>query len=97
MFGAIKALFYPRDGLTSRGPGFALHSRTPGAVVSRAELLEHLYGYNWERFGSVVKMYISGLGRKLDDVSSPQLIHTTRGQEYFPQDLICVDSRFSSI
>ena len=58
----------------------------PGAVVSKTELLEHLYVYNWEKFSNVIEVYISGLRRKLDDGSDRQLIHTVRGQGYILQD-----------
>jgi DNA-binding response OmpR family regulator len=57
----------------------------PRAVVSKTELLEHLYDYNWEKFSNVIEVYISGLRRKLDDGSSPPLIHTIRGQGYILQ------------
>jgi len=53
----------------------------PGAVVSKTELLEHLYDFNWERFSNVIEVYISGLRRKLDDADA-KLIHTLRGQGY---------------
>ena len=58
----------------------------PHAVVSKTELLEHLYDYNWEKFSNVIEVYISGLRRKLDDGSDRQLIHTVRGQGYILQD-----------
>jgi DNA-binding response OmpR family regulator len=54
----------------------------PRAVVSKTELLEHLYDFNWEKFSNVIEVYISGLRRKLDDGSSRQLIRTLRGQGY---------------
>jgi DNA-binding response OmpR family regulator len=57
-----------------------------GAVVSKTELLEHLYDYNWEKFSNVIEVYISGLRRKLDDGSAKPLIHTIRGQGYILQD-----------
>ncbi|HTZ96505.1 MAG TPA: response regulator transcription factor [Terriglobales bacterium] len=57
-----------------------------GAVVSKTELLEHLYDYNWEKFSNVIEVYISGLRRKLDDGSFKPLIHTIRGQGYILQD-----------
>jgi DNA-binding response OmpR family regulator len=57
----------------------------PGAVVSKSELLEHLYDYNWEKFSNVIEVYISGLRRKLDNGSAKQLIHTIRGQGYILQ------------
>ncbi len=58
----------------------------PGAVVSKTELLEHLYDYNWEKFSNVIEVYISGLRRKLDDGSAKKLIHTIRGQGYILRD-----------
>jgi two-component system response regulator PhoP len=58
----------------------------PGAVVSKTELLEHLYDYNWEKFSNVIEVYISGLRRKLEDSSSKPLIHTLRGQGYILQE-----------
>jgi DNA-binding response OmpR family regulator len=58
----------------------------PGAVVSKTELLEHLYDYNWEKFSNVIEVYISGLRRKLDNGSDRQLIHTVRGQGYILQE-----------
>jgi len=54
----------------------------PRAVVSKTELLEHLYDYNWEKFSNVIEVYISGLRRKLDDPFAEKLIHTLRGQGY---------------
>src|SRR5712671_4959312 len=54
----------------------------PGAVVSKTELLEHLYDYNWEKFSNVIEVYISGLRRKIDDCHAEKLIHTVRGHGY---------------
>jgi DNA-binding response OmpR family regulator len=58
----------------------------PRAVISKTELLEHLYDYNWEKFSNVIEVYISGLRRKLETGSSRPLIHTVRGQGYILQD-----------
>ena len=52
------------------------------AVVSKTELLEHLYDFNWEKFGNVIEVYISGLRRKIDHGNDVKLIHTFRGQGY---------------
>ena len=52
------------------------------AVVSKTELLEHLYDYNWEKFGNVIEVYISGLRKKIDSNSRTKLIHTLRGHGY---------------
>jgi DNA-binding response OmpR family regulator len=54
----------------------------PRAVVSKSELLEHLYDYNWEKFSNVIEVYISGLRRKVDEGHTVKLIHTTRGHGY---------------
>ncbi len=58
----------------------------PCAVVSKAELLEHLYDYNWEKFSNVIEVYISGLRRKLENGAARPLIHTLRGQGYVLRD-----------
>jgi DNA-binding response OmpR family regulator len=52
------------------------------AVVSKSELLEHLYDYNWEKFSNVIEVYISGLRRKIDDGHAVKLLHTVRGHGY---------------
>src|SRR5436305_1582173 len=57
----------------------------PQAVISKTELLEHLYDYNWEKFSNVIEVYISGLRRKLDQDSEQPLIRTLRGQGYVLQ------------
>lgn len=53
-----------------------------GAVVSKSELLEHLYDFNWEKFSNVIEVYVSGLRRKLGDAGNEKLIQTLRGQGY---------------
>ncbi len=53
-----------------------------GAVVSKSELLEHLYDFSWEKFSNVIEVYISGLRRKLGDAGGETLIQTLRGQGY---------------
>ena len=53
-----------------------------GALVSKEELLEHLYDFNWERFGNVIEVYISGLRRKLEGAAGERMIHTVRGMGY---------------
>lgn len=58
----------------------------PRAVVSKTELAEHLYDYNWEKFSNVIEVYISGLRRKLEKESCPPLIRTVRGQGYTLRD-----------
>ncbi len=54
----------------------------PRAVVSKNELLEHLYDYNWEKFSNVIEVYVSGLRKKIDHGYPVKLIHTVRGHGY---------------
>jgi two-component system OmpR family response regulator len=49
-----------------------------GRVLSRTQLLEHVWEYDFDGDSSVVDTYISYLRRKLDNVE-PKLIHTIRG------------------
>jgi two-component system response regulator PhoP len=58
----------------------------PKAVVSKNELLEHLYDYNWEKFSNVIEVYISGLRRKIDSGFATKLIQTVRGHGYVLRD-----------
>ncbi len=57
-----------------------------GKVVSKSELLEHLYDFNWEKFSNVIEVYISGLRRKLDYEGEVKLLHTLRGHGYCLRD-----------
>lgn len=53
-----------------------------GQIVSKTELLEHLYDFNWERFSNVIEVHISALRRKLDPSRKDNLIETLRGRGY---------------
>jgi DNA-binding response OmpR family regulator len=54
----------------------------PRAVLSKSELLEHLYDHNWEKFSNVLEVYISALRRKLNREGTTPLIHTLKGRGY---------------
>jgi DNA-binding response OmpR family regulator len=54
----------------------------PRTVLSKSELLEHLYDYNWEKFSNVLEVYISSLRRKINRDGAAPLIHTLRGRGY---------------
>ena len=54
----------------------------PRAVLSKSELLEHLYDHNWEKFSNVLEVYISSLRRKLNHEGAVPLIHTRKGRGY---------------
>jgi two-component system response regulator PhoP len=54
----------------------------PRALVSKQELLEHLYDYNWAHHSNVIEAHISNLRRKLNAGSSHNLIETIRQRGY---------------
>ncbi|MGA7340098.1 MAG: response regulator transcription factor [Terracidiphilus sp.] len=54
----------------------------PRAVLSKNELLEHLYDHNWEKFSNVLEVYVSSLRRKLNRDGALPLIHTLKGRGY---------------
>lgn len=49
-----------------------------GEVVSKEEIVEHLYDFNAERFSNVVEVYVSNLRKRFGS----GLIRTRRGQGY---------------
>lgn len=57
-----------------------------GQVVSKTELLEHLYDFNWEKISNVIEVYIAGLRKKIEGESGRKLIHTVRGHGYMLRD-----------
>lgn len=52
--------------------------RNPGRVLSRQQLLSHVWGYGHDNGSNVVDVYVCGLRRKL----GPGLITTVRGMGY---------------
>jgi DNA-binding response OmpR family regulator len=54
----------------------------PRVVVSKRELLEHLYDYNWERHSNVIEAHVSNLRKKLDARAQTPSIETLRGRGY---------------
>jgi two-component system OmpR family response regulator len=53
--------------------------RNADRVVSRTELLEHVWDVNYAGSGNVVDVYVGYLRRKLEDPFAAPLIHTVRG------------------
>lgn len=58
-----------------------------GQIVSKEDIVEHLYDFGSENFSNVVEVYVSTLRRKLDPGPKHLLIHTVRGQGYLLGDL----------
>ena len=54
----------------------------PRTVVSKRELLEHLYDFSWEHHSNVIEAHISNLRRKLRQVARTDLLETLRGRGY---------------
>ena len=59
-----------------------------GQVVTKAEIVDHLYDFNAENFSNVVEVYISALRKKLDPGPGHRLIHTVRGQGYLVGEML---------
>jgi DNA-binding response OmpR family regulator len=54
----------------------------PRVIVSKRELLEHLYDYNWEHHSNVIEAHISNLRKKLMIGTDQQAVETLRGRGY---------------
>jgi two-component system response regulator PhoP len=54
----------------------------PRAVVSKQELLEHLYDFDWEHHSNVIEAHVSNLRRKLNISGTEPLIETLRHRGY---------------
>jgi two-component system response regulator PhoP len=62
----------------------------PRVIVSKRELLEHLYDYNWEHHSNVIEAHVSNLRKKLaaaapSNLAQPapaEIIETMRGRGY---------------
>lgn len=56
--------------------------RCAGRTLSRAEILEHVWGYHFDPGTNLVDVYIQRLRRKFDDPHTRKLIHTVPGLGY---------------
>ncbi len=54
----------------------------PNKVVSRAELMEHVWDDSYEGFSNIVDVYMRRLRAKLDDGQEVRLVETVRGAGY---------------
>ncbi|MEK6396774.1 MAG: response regulator transcription factor [Terriglobus sp.] len=57
----------------------ALH---PRAIISKQELLEHLYDLEWEHHSNVIEAHVSNLRKKLDQAGAQPFIETLRNRGY---------------
>ena len=56
--------------------------RHPGQVVTRAMLLEHVWGYHFDPQTNVIDVHVSRLRPKIDKDFEPSLLATVRGAGY---------------
>jgi DNA-binding response OmpR family regulator len=56
--------------------------RNQGRVVTRTQILDHLWGYDFATDSNLVDVYVAYLRRKLDKGSKKPLIRTVRGVGY---------------
>ncbi|MDP4788414.1 MAG: response regulator transcription factor, partial [Haliea sp.] len=56
--------------------------RHAGQVVTRAMLLEHVWGYHFDPQTNVIDVHVSRLRQKIDRDFSPPLVSTVRGAGY---------------
>jgi DNA-binding response OmpR family regulator len=54
----------------------------PRVIVSKQELLEHLYDYNWEHHSNVIEVHVSNLRKKISGTEEISAIETLRGRGY---------------
>ncbi len=55
--------------------------RNPRRVLSKAQILDHVWSYDFEGRASIVELYISYLRKKIDTLGPP-MIYTVRGVGY---------------
>ncbi|GAC1469900.1 MAG: response regulator transcription factor [Gemmatimonadaceae bacterium] len=56
--------------------------RNAGHVLTRTQILDHVWGYNFDSFSNVVDIYVHYLRNKIDRDFSEPLIRTVRGVGY---------------
>ncbi len=56
--------------------------RSPGRVFTRTQILEHVWGYDFDPQTNVVDVYIRRVRKKIDPSSDESLIETVRGVGY---------------
>jgi len=56
--------------------------RNKGRVLSRSQIMEHVWSYEYEGASNMIDVYIRNLRRKIDEESGIKLIHTVRYAGY---------------
>jgi len=69
--------------LTAREYGLLEYlMRNPGRVVTRGQILEHVWDDNFDPVANVVDVLVGRLRRKIDTPGARPLVHTVRGAGY---------------
>ena len=55
-------------------------------IVSRTDLIEHIYDENFDANSNVLDVYVNYLRNKIDKGFKKKLIHTVRGAGYILKD-----------
>lgn len=56
-----------------------LLARHKDEVVTRTQIIEHTWDYNFDRMSNVVDVFVATLRKKIDDTHKNKLIHTVHG------------------
>jgi DNA-binding response OmpR family regulator len=57
--------------------------RNPNTLLTRTQILEHVWDYHYEGLSNIVETYVKYLRKKLQTTpTAPELIHTMRGSGY---------------
>ena len=60
--------------------------RNKNRVLTKHQIAEHVWNYNFEYNSNIVEVYVRYLRRKIDDEFKNKLIHTVRGGGYLFKD-----------
>ena len=56
--------------------------RHPRQVLTRSQIFEHVWGYDFGTSSNSLEVYVGYLRRKLEAGGEPRLVHTVRGVGY---------------
>jgi len=59
-----------------------LFMQHPRQVLTRNQIMEHIWGYDFSGESNVLEVYIGSLRQKLEGPQAPKLLHTVRGVGY---------------
>jgi DNA-binding response OmpR family regulator len=64
-----------------------LFVRNANRVLSRDEIAQHIWAFDFSAMSNVIDVYVGNLRRKLGDDAEPRLLRTVRGAGYLLRDL----------